>query len=339
MKKKISNILKIFLFLFIGIGLFWLVYRKQDVNEIKEQLLKANLWWLLLSMLLGLLSHISRSMRWKMLIEPVGYKPRTITLFYSVMIMYLTNYAIPRSGEVVRAGVVSRQEKIPFTALLGTIITERAIDLIMLIILTIIVLISQFPVFEKFIANNAQANQRLNNITSSVWIIAIIIIASLLVLIFMYIYREKIKQTKIYKKFQDSIRSFINGIKSVKDVKNKTLFFIHTLFIWAMYFIMIYVVFQAFDFTKDLSLMTGLTVFVFASFGIVFPSPGGIGTWHFLAIETLFVYGIPRDLGRTFAFAAHESQMIMLISIGLFSLIAVSMQKKKELVTQKNIKK
>ncbi len=319
----------------IGIGLFWLVYRKQDVNEIKEQLLKANLWWLLLSMLLGLLSHISRSMRWKMLIEPVGYKPRTTTLFYSVMIMYLTNYAIPRSGEVVRAGVVSKQENIPFIALLGTIITERAIDMIMLLILTIIVLISQFPVFEKFIANNAQANQRLDNITSSVWIIATIIVAILLIFIFMYVYRNKIKQTKIYKKFQDSIRNFINGIKSVKDVKNKTLFFAHTIFIWAMYFIMIYVVFQAFDFTKNLSLMTGLTVFVFASFGIVFPSPGGIGTWHFIAIETLFVYGIPRNLGRTFAFAAHESQMIMLISIGLLSLLAVSMQKKKELVTQK----
>ena len=286
-------------------------------------------------MILGLLSHISRSMRWKMLIEPVGYKPRTITLFYSVMIMYLTNYAIPRSGEVVRAGVVSRQENIPFTALLGTIITERAIDFIMLFLLTIIVLISQFSVFEKFIANNNQAAQRIDQITSSIWIIAIIIIAIILVLILMYIYRNKIKQTKLYKKFQESINNFVNGIKSVKNVRNKTLFFIHTIFIWAMYFIMIYVVFQAFDFTKNLSLMTGLTVFVFASFGIVFPSPGGIGTWHFIAIETLFVYGIPRNLGRTFAFAAHESQMIMLITVGLISLVAVSMQKKKELVTQK----
>ncbi len=335
MSKKISNIIKIFIFLLIGIGLFWLVYRKQDVNEIKDQLLKADLWWLLVSMILGLLSHISRSMRWKMLIEPVGYKPRTITLFYSVMIMYLTNYAIPRSGEVVRAGVVSRQENIPFTALLGTIITERAIDFIMLFLLTIIVLISQFSVFEKFIANNAQATQRIDQITSSIWIIAIIIIAIILVLVLMYVYRNKIKQTKLYKKFQESINNFVNGIKSVKNVRNKTLFFIHTIFIWAMYFIMIYVVFQAFDFTKNLSLMTGLTVFVFASFGIVFPSPGGIGTWHFIAIETLFVYGIPKNLGRTFAFAAHESQMIMLITVGLISLVAVSMQKKKELVTQK----
>ena len=303
MNKRLQNSLKTTIFLLIGILLFWLVYRNQPVDEIILQLKKANYSWLVLSMVLGLLSHISRALRWEMLLEPLGYKPRKNVLFYSVMIMYLTNYAIPRSGEVVRAGVVSKYEKISFTSLLGTIITERAIDFIMLFILTAIVLITKFGVFLQFLNNNEAVSERFYSIKNSLWLIIGFIAFSVAILAILIIFRKKIAKTKIYLKFQTTINNFINGLKSVGTVKNKLLFFGHTVFIWIMYFVMIYVSFQAFDFTKHLGLLTGLTVFVFASFGMVFPSPGGIGT---------------------FAFAAHASQMIMLIAIGFWSLFMVS---------------
>lgn len=292
-------------------------------------------------MLLGLLSHISRALRWEMLVEPLGYKPRKKVFFYSVMIMYLTNYAIPRSGEVVRAGVASKYEKIPFIALLGTIITERAIDFIMLFILTAIVLLSKFGVFTQFLANNEAINERFNNIINSIWLIVGFVLFFLLILALLIIFRKKIAKTKIYKKFQKTINDFVNGLKSVGTVKNKLVFFAHSIFIWIMYFVMIYVSFQAFDFTKNLDLMTGLTVFVFASLGMVFPSPGGIGSWHFLVIETLYIFGISRNLGRTFAFAAYASQMIMLLVFGLLSLYLISKlipQDSKILNTKNNLK-
>ncbi len=290
------------------------------MDEIKKYLLEADPWWLLLSMLLGLSSHISRSLRWALLIKPLGYKPRKKTLFFSVMIMYLTNYAIPRSGEVVRAGIVGKYEKIPFTALLGTIITERAIDVVMLFLLTLVVIFTQTKVVLSF----AKTHGGLATLEHSAVLIFIILASFIILLLLLYIFRKKIKQTVLYNKFRKIIDDFVNGLKSVKNVDRKLEFFLHTIYIWAMYFIMIYVVFKAFPFTSHLSLITGLTVFVIASFGMVFPSPGGIGTWHFLAIETLFIYGIDKVQGRAFAFAAHESQMIMLISIGLLSLLATS---------------
>ena len=329
MKETFLKIVKISIFILIGIILFWLVYRNQDIESIKSALQKANYWWLLLSLFFGVLSHISRAVRWRLLIEPLGYKPRRLTLFYSVMIMYLTNLAIPRSGELVRCSLVSRYEKVPFTSLLGTVITERIIDMIILMILAIIVVITQFSVVLDFLQNNESAQQTIDKISQSAGILIGLLAIMIIFIFLLVIFRKKITKTKLYKKFQKIIDDFIAGIKSVIALKNKWHFIAHSLFIWSMYFVMIYVAFMAFDFTKDFGLMVGLTAFVMASFGMVFPSPGGIGSWHFMIIETLFIYGLSKTNGSAFAFGAHESQLVMLIVVGFISLIAISMIKQK----------
>lgn len=341
MSKKFLNILKIIGFIFIGAILFWLVYKNQDFESIKQAVLKAKFEWLFLSMILGLLSHYSRAARWKLLLKTLGYDVRKKTLFFSVMIMYLTNYAIPRSGEIVRCGVVNRYEKVPFSTLIGTVFTERVIDVIVLFILTIIVAITQFHVLVDFLNNNQAAQENINKISNSLGIIIAVFATLILIFILIIVFWKKIKQLGIYKKFQKLIEDFLEGLKSVLKLEKKWLFIAHTIFIWAMYFVMIYVVFFSFEFTSHLTLMAGLTIFVLSSFGIVIPSPGGIGTWHFIAIETLFVYGIEKDNGRAFAFAAHESQMIMLIAVGLLSLLATSLIKVKESkkITQQQTKK
>ena len=332
------KIFKITGFILIGVVLFWLVYKNQDIQTIKQAIMKAKFEWLFLSMVLGLLSHYSRAVRWKLLLQPLGYNVRNKTLFFSVMIMYLTNHAIPRSGEIVRCGVVNRYEKVPFSTLLGTVFTERIIDVVMLFSLTIIVAITQFPVLLDFLNNNQAAQENIDKITSSVGIIAAVFVLMIFAFVLLFLFRGKIKQTKLYGKFQKLIEDFFNGIKSVLKLEKKWLFIAHTFFIWGMYFVMIYVVFYAFDFTSHLSVMAGLTIFVLSSFGIVIPSPGGIGTWHFIAIETLFVYGISKDNGSAFAFAAHESQMIMLILVGLLALLATSLIKVKDSQKIKTIK-
>lgn len=324
MKEKILKILKIVAFIGVGVLLFWLVYRKQDIKSIKESLMQANYWWLIFSMFLGVLSHLSRGLRWRLLLEPIGYKPRNKTLFYSVMIMYLSNLAIPRSGEIVRCSYVSRYEKIPFTTLLGTVVTERIIDVIILLILTLVVVITQFSVLSDFITTNEAAQKIIGTLSNSVGILITLFVLGIVFLILLFVYRKKIAQTKIYKKLQKLIEDFIAGIKSVATLEKKWLFIGHSLFIWIMYFIMIYVAFFAFDFTSHFGIMVGLTAFVMSAYGIVFPSPGGIGTWHFMVIETLFIYGLGRTEGSAFAFGAHESQTLMLIIVGLISLVATS---------------
>ncbi len=327
MNKKILNILKIIAFLLLGAFLFWLVYRQQDIDKIKSSLLKAKYEWILLSVFLGLLSHISRAIRWKLLLDPLGYKTRGKSLFYSVMIMYLANHAIPRSGEIIRCGVVNRYEKIPFSTLLGTVFIERVIDFIMLFILTLIVIITQFSVIFNFVDTNFQKNEALGSLTNLLWIVISIFVFLFFLLLLLYFFRKKIKKTKFYEKIKKLITDFISGIKSIMQLEQKWHFLAHSVFIWVLYFIMIYVAFKAFDFTSDLSLLTGLTIFVISAFGMVFPSPGGIGSWHFVVIQALLIFGINKTDGSAFAFAAHESQMIMLISVGLISLIATSFLK------------
>jgi glycosyltransferase 2 family protein len=330
LKETFKKTIKITLFILIGLLLFWLVYKNQDIETIKSALKEANYWWLLLSLFLGLLSHISRAVRWRLLIEPLGYKPRRLTLFYSVMIMYLTNLAIPRSGEIVRCSIINRYEKVPFSSLLGTVITERIIDMVILLLLSVVVAITQFSVVIDFLNNNESAQQTIDKIGQSAGILIGILVVGVISLVLLFVFRKKIAKTKLYKKFQKLIDDFIAGIKSVATLKNKWQFIAHSLFIWFMYFIMIYVAFMAFDFTKDFGLMVGLTAFVMASFGMVFPSPGGIGSWHFMVIETLFIFGLNKTDGSAFAFGAHESQLIMLIVVGFIALIATSLIKPKK---------
>ena len=141
-KKKLWKAIKIILFLSVGIFLFWLVYRDMDFSEVIETLPKFNYWWLTLALAVQMLSHVSRAIRWNLLIQPLGYNPRKINTFLSVMIMYLMNFAIPRSGEVSRCGVLSQYEKIPFSKLLGTMILERLFDVIMMFLLAFIVFLS-----------------------------------------------------------------------------------------------------------------------------------------------------------------------------------------------------
>ena len=327
-KEVVKKVLRSVVFLSVGVFLFWLVYRKTNFSEIWS-LVKETKWaWVLLSIGLGLLSHILRSLRWKLLIRPLGYNPRFTTLFYSVMIMYFSNLAIPRSGELIRCATASKYEKIPFSSLLGTVVTERIIDMLMLIILTVIVIFSQMGLVIDFVKDHPTINNTLSDFSKSLPILLFLGVLSLVVIFLLYKFRHRLRKNKLIDKLYKFTVEFWYGIKTVANLDGKWMFIFYTLGIWLLYFLMIYVVFKAFDFTAGLNLLQGLVVFVLASFGMVFPSPGGMGSWHFMAIEALKLYGIAGEpYGRAFAFVAHESQLFMLITVGLFSVIALSFVK------------
>ena len=323
MNKKIKDILKFLLFLIFGVVIFLWVYNEQDTKKIILSLKKANYWWIALSLFLGFVSHLSRAIRWNILIRPLGYKPRLINSLSSILIMYLSNTAIPRSGEFVRCGIMKKYEKIPFSKLLGTVVVERIFDFIMLFILLAVVLITQMPIVVKLIEKNPYITDKLDKIfTGQVQIIIALIM--IIVIIVLYLLRKKIIKTNLFNKIHGFIKNFVEGIKTVYHMKNKVAFIFHSILIWVLYFFMIYVTFFSFEFTADLSILTGLTVFVMASFGMVFPAPGGIGSWHFMVIQTLLVYGIA-DVSEAgaFAFAAHGSMTIFLIIVGIISFILI----------------
>jgi len=320
LKQNIFKTLKFTSFFLIGILIFWMVYKDQDIKRIKSILTNdVNYFWIVVSLILGLLSHISRTIRWNLMIEPLGHKPRMLNTFLAVMIGYLMNLALPRMGEISRCGVLSRYEKIPFTKLVGTVVLERLIDVLMLLVLLLIVVLSQFGQVLAFLENNPEVNEKLRKVIYS----PVLIIGLFLFLMILWLSRHKIRESSLLKKAMIFVGQFVEGFRSIRNIKKKGAFIFHSVFIWVLYYLMFYCIFFAFAFTSQIVPLAALTVFVLGSFGMVAPVQGGIGAWHFMVIEGLALYGVDRADGKVFALLAHGSTTIMLIVFGLISLIVL----------------
>ncbi len=318
LKKKFLKALRFLAFFAIGVVIFWLIYKDQDLGRITNILKHdVNYSWVWFSLFLGLLSHISRSIRWNLMIEPLGHKPWIFNTFLAVMVGYLMNLALPRMGEISRCGVLSRYEKISFTKLVGTVVAERIIDVLMLLLLTLLVIITQFGEVLKFLSKNPEIEDKVVLLVQS----PILYGAAIIVTILFYVYRKNLKRSIFFKKIEGTVNNFKEGLNSIKRIKRKWAFILHSVFIWLMYYLMLYVVFFAFDFTKALSPLAGLTTFVLASFGMVAPVQGGIGAWHFMVKEALSLYGVANENGVIFALLDHTAMTAMLIFLGLASLL------------------
>lgn len=320
MKKIVIKILKFTAFFALGASIFWLIYKDQDIERIKSVLKNdVKYFWVIVSLLVGLLSHISRTLRWGLMIEPIGHKPRFINTFMAVMVGYLMNMVFPRMGEISRCGVLSRYEKISFTKLIGTVVAERLVDMISLIILLVIVFFAQFGKMLFFIKQNPEIQEKMGSVLSSPYLI----IGIIFLIILFFIFRKTFKDTAFFKKIIDILKNFKEGFISIRSIKRKGWFYFHSAFIWLMYYLMLYAIFFAFDFTKDLNPIAGLTTFVMASFGMVAPVQGGMGAWHFMAKEALSLYGVANENGIIFAFVAHGSMTAMIIVIGIISVLVL----------------
>lgn len=324
LKKTLSQGIKFIFFFSISAFLFWLVYRGLDVSEVLEILqTKVNYFWILASLSFGLLSHISRTIRWNMLIESLGKKPRFANTFLAVMVGYFANLALPRMGEISRCGVISKYEDVSFSKLVGTVVLERALDIVMLLVFLLMTMISQFDVLADFMTRNPQVSSKLSNVFASSY--TLYVLGGIAALFF--IFRKKFKHTVFYKKIMFTLGNFMDGFKAISKLDNKLSFVLHTIFIWVMYYMMTYICFFSFGFTSNLPALAGLTVFVMGSFGMVAPVQGGIGAWHFMVIGTLLIY-LPNTpdiekLSKSFALVVHGSQTAMIIILGALSVIAL----------------
>lgn len=330
MKQNILKTLKFLSFFLLGVLIFWMVYKDQDIARMKSILTNdVNYFWIVISLLLGILSHISRTIRWNLMIEPLGRKPRLLNTFLAVMVGYLMNLALPRMGEISRCGVLARYEKIPFTKLVGTVVLERLIDVLMLLLLLVMVVLTQFRQVLEFLNNNPEVNEKLQKVIYSPILIGGILFIGVLI----WLSRHKIRASKLMKKILGFVAQFIEGFRSIGKMKRKGAFIFHSIFIWLLYYLMFYCVFFAFGFTSHLTPLAGMTVFVLGSFGMVAPVQGGIGAWHFMVIEGLALYGIDKADGKVFALLAHGSTTVMLIVLGLIGLIVLPF------VNERNIEK
>jgi uncharacterized protein (TIRG00374 family) len=326
LKKKILNILKYTAFTALGITLFWLVYRDQDFTRIFKTLKNdVDYKWVALALFFGLLSHISRTLRWKIALEPLGEKPKTINAFITVMAAYFMNFLLPRMGEVVRCGLLSKYEKIPFPKLFGTVITERIVDILMLFVLLFMTSILEMDKLVEFGRQNPEVVNKVKAIIQSPLLWAALIGCVVGVIIYLRMTKNKGIENKLVKVFND----FLLGIKSILSMKRYKAYIAHTFFIWLMYFLMLYVTFFSLEFTRHLSPEAGLTTFTMTSFSMVAPVQGGIGAWHFMAEKALSLYGINSADGKLFALLAHSSTMIFIIVVGAICLILLPVVNRK----------
>lgn len=227
------------------------------------------------------------------------------------------NLVLPRMGEFVRCGLLSKYEKIPFPKLFGTVVTERIVDMIMLLIMTLIVVIFGFDDLITILQNNHEIVENIKSLLTSpiLWGGLVLVITGGI------LYLKYSKKKKGKNKIEEMLAGFVDGIKSVFAMKRYKAYIAHSVLIWLLYFLMLYVTFFSLSFTKDLGPFAALTTFVMASFGMIAPTQGGMGAWHYMAEKALGFFGVESSDGKFFAFLSHESTNGMILVIGAVCLI------------------
>jgi glycosyltransferase 2 family protein len=337
MRDKIFRIGRTLLFLSIGIFFLILAFRDVHFKDLVAGLLSAQYEWVVLSLVFAGLAFISRAYRWKLLIEPLGYKPSTIRTFYALMSGQLANFIFPRLGEITRCGSLNRTDRIPFDSLLGTVIVERISDLLSLMLLILIVFFLKIDLFGEFLIKNL-AKPLYDSIFARIdfhWLIWITILLVLLlsVLTFRFV-TAWLSKYSIYRRFADITARVMEGMKSVMRMKKKVQFLMHTIFIWFMYYLMTAAIFNALPSTATLGAADILFIMVVGGLGMAAPVQGGIGAYHWIVTVALGSYGIPRDNGLVFATISHESQALFTILLGSVSFFMIFMISKREVPEQ-----
>ena len=331
MNKKLISTIKYSIFFIIGILLIYLVFKDADLEKMYDDLKSADYKWMALSFVMGYAAYISRGYRWLQLLEPMGYKPKAINAINSVAITYFTNLALPRAGEVARATSLNQSEGIPVDKLLGTIVIERIIDMLFLLSLMILTVIIRYEDLISFFESALSQGSTSTSGESSSFLIyfGATIIALFIVAILM---RNRIKQTTIYDKIRAFLSGIKEGIKTVKHMKNKGVFIAHSFFIWIMYYLMVYVVFFAMPETSQLTVSDGIFIMAVGSLGMIAPVPGGMGAYHGAVMLGLFLLGIPKEIGLSFAVIVHTTQTLVAIISGPIAIFMTSIAKGKRLI-------
>lgn len=313
----------------LAIGLLYWAFTKIDIQKLGETLKTANYFWVGAAFLAGIASHVIRTIRWKMLIEPMGYKLNLKTGFYGVMTGYLVNIVTPRVGEFARCALVHETDKIPIDKLIGTVVTERIFDLIVTILITLAVVWFQMDLIGGFIHDLFMKNDGTTRIYQLI-ILVVIGAAGLGFYLLIRKFKNPSNQSPFIKKIFDFINGLLDGVKSIFKIKHPMLFVFYTLLIWFFYFLMSYVIFFALDSTSHLGVDAALTTLIMGTVAIIIPAPGGFGSFHYFVPLGLTLFNIDLDTGTAYATLSHTTQMVMIAVVGGISMILAGQIKKRK---------
>lgn len=325
MNSKVSKILQYIILLALGIFLCWEFFKTLDLNDLIKKTSTGDFSWFYLVMFTSVMVYVFRTLRWQMLIRSIGHETKFHNAFAALSISYFVSFVIPRLGEITRCLSVKKQHDIPFVQLLGTVIIERVIDILCLIILLFLTLILQFdqimefmkenvflPLYEKIFLKIVGGN--------AVWLISAIVLFAVVVSLFFY-FRRYIRERspKLIVKFVEGLKE---GLASVAKLKQKRIFILYTFLIWAGYYFMTYFWFFVFTETSVLSWGACLSILAIGTIGRSVPiQGGGMGAYHFLVTSVVVLYGLSEEWGKALSTLIHTGQTFFTFAMGLVGLL------------------
>jgi glycosyltransferase 2 family protein len=315
---KVKKGLKILIPLLLATVFGWFMFSEIPIATIIPYFKSADYSWIAFGVFLGLLSHLSRAYRWKYLLEPMGYKVKLPNSIMAVFITYLANYGIPRSGEVLRAAVLTNYENVPFEKGFGTIVAERIADLIVMFGIIILTLIFQFDFIYQLLEKSIQPIKLIIAGVFGITFFAVLIV---------FIKRSK---SKLALKIRSFLSGLMEGLLSVFKMKHKWAFIFHTLFIWAMYILMFYVTTFALPELDEASLGAVIVAFIAASFTIA-ATNGGVFFYPAAVLGAFLLFGLPKDASYAFGWIIWSSQTLMIFILGVLSFIFLPIYNRKRI--------
>lgn len=321
MNKLLKRTLKIILPILLGGFILYWVYRDFDFLKAKEVLLHGTDWgWMSLSLFFGVMSHVFRGWRWKQTLEPLGVRPRTSDCVDAIFLSYAANLVLPRVGEVSRCGVLARYDDVSFSKSLGTVVTERLIDTLCILLITGVTFLVQMPVFFRFFEETGTKIPSLVHLVTSPWLYVVLFsVAGVGVLLYFLL-----RMLSFFERVKGVVLNVWEGILSLRNVANVPLFILYTLLIWVCYFYHFYLTFHCFQFTEHLGYLAGLVMFVGGTFAVIVPTPNGAGPWHFAVITMMMLYGVNATDAGIFALIVHGIQTLLVIMLGIWGAVHVA---------------
>lgn len=331
MQFKLLSFLKYLFLLAIASALLILAFRDVSIKEIFRQMGGAKIFWLLVSTLISIVSILFRAWRWNLLIQPLGFSPPLKKTTYAILIGYLTNLAFPRLGEVSRCGALSKASGAPFNKLLGTVITERVIDVVSLFACLLLAFLIEYKRLGNFLSENIVQplwNKPGQFLQTTEGIMAGLLFLILLLVVSFYLLKKR-KKKESESAFTRFFKGFAEGIRSIAGLHKPWLFLFHSILIWVLYYAGVYVCFFALPSTSHLGFSAALFLLVAGGLGMSAPVQGGFGAYHLLVSQGLVLYGLSKEEGLTFATLLHSLQTLLVVILGVVSLLLIFRDKKK----------
>ena len=333
MKKKIFTIFQYVVFLGLGFFLAWLSLKNLDSqkrNEIRIAVEHARYWLIVPVFLILVLAHLTRALRWKLLINSLGYHPKTQNTFFAVMSGYLINLALPRFGEILKCTLLARYEKVPADKLIGTIILERVIDAITLVLILFITFIIQPGIYTDLINAFFHSPHEHHKRKIAGWIIALIVLAVIAGIIILWMIFKKKNLSDLLAVFKRIGRSVWQGISAVEHLKRRWTFLFYSILLWFLYYIAGYIGFYALQETsQQVGVDQGFAVLSAGSIGMTI-MPGGIGAYPLLIGKTMEIYGLSESISTAFGWILWVVQTGLILLVGIISLVLLPNLNKKK---------